>query len=90
MTPYPKNIKALDVILTSLIVKEPYPNKPLTISSEAIIMPKLAGIENSNDNCIDLFWMLETFEYFLDWIALESTGYETVPTAIPAIARLIW
>ena len=48
--PYPKNIKASDVILTSLEVKEPYPNNPFTISSEAIMRPKLAGIESSSDN----------------------------------------
>ena len=45
-----KNIKASDVILTSLEVKEPYPNNPFTISSEAIMRPKLAGIESSSDN----------------------------------------
>ena len=51
--PYPKNIKALDVILTSARVKEPYPNNPLIISSEAIINPRLAGTESNKDNCKD-------------------------------------
>ena len=89
-TPKPKNIKASDVKLTSSIVKEPYPNKPLIMSSAAITNPTLAGIENSKDNCIDLFWIFETFEKFFDLNAFESTGKETVPTAIPAIAKLIW
>ena len=51
--PYPKNIKALDVIFTSSREKEPYPNNPLTISSEAIINPRLAGTESNKDNCND-------------------------------------
>ena len=89
-TPKPKNIKAFDVNLTSSIVNEPYPNKPLIISSAAITKPILAGIDSSNDNCIDLFWMFETFEKFFDLNAFESTGKETVPTAIPAITKLIW
>ena len=55
ITPNPKNTKALDVILTSFDVKEPYPNNPFTISSEAIIKPRLAGIDNNKDNSIDLF-----------------------------------
>ena len=66
-TPYPKNIKAFDVISTSFNEKDPYPNNPLTISSDAIIKPKLAGIENSKDNCNDLFCMLDTLEKFLDF-----------------------
>ena len=50
-----KYIKASDVILTSFCVKEPYPNNPLIISSDAIINPKLAGIDNNKDNSNDLF-----------------------------------
>ena len=49
-TPQPKNTKALEVILTSLGEKEPYPNNPFIISSDAIIRPRLAGIENNKDN----------------------------------------
>ena len=80
ITPYPNKFKALDVISTSFWVNEPYPNNPFTISSEAIIKPRLAGIENSNDNSKDLFWIFEIFEKFFDWNALERIGSETVPT----------
>ena len=45
-----KNINAYAVISTSFDEKEPYPNNPFTISSDAIIKPRLAGIESSNDN----------------------------------------
>ena len=55
ITPYPKNISALDVSSTSFVEKEPYPKSALIISSEASIKPKLAGIENNKDNWIDLF-----------------------------------
>ena len=54
-TPYPKNFKAIDVIKTSFGEKEPYPNNPLTISSDAKIKAKLAGKDKSKDNSIDLF-----------------------------------
>ena len=43
--PYPKNFKAAAVISTSLREKVPYPNNAFTISFEAKIIPKLAGIE---------------------------------------------
>ena len=33
--------------------------------------------------------MSETFEKFFDLNAFERTGNETVPTAMPAMARLI-
>ena len=89
-TPNPNNIKASDVVLTSLDVKEPYPNKPFTISSDAIIRATLAGIESNSDNWIELLWILEILEKFFNLNALERTGNETVPTAIPAIAKLIW
>ena len=55
ITPKPKNINASEVTLTSCSVNDPYPNKPLTISSAAIINPKLAGIDNNKDNSKDLF-----------------------------------
>ena len=38
---------------------------------------------------IDLFCILETCGEFFCLKALESTGSETVPTAIPATAKLI-
>ena len=69
ITPKPKSIKALDVNSTSFVVNEPYPNSPLIISSDAIIKPMLAGIESSRDNCIDLFWIFETFEKFFDFFS---------------------
>ena len=54
-TPYPKYFKASAVNLTSSLENDPYPNKALTISSEAKIKPRLAGIDNNKDNSNDLF-----------------------------------
>ena len=54
------------------------------------INPALAGTESNNDNSTDLFCIKETFEKFFVLNALERTGNDTVPTAIPAIAKLIW
>ena len=88
-TPYPKNFKASAVILTSFEEKEPYPNNAFTISFDAKINPKLAGIEKRSESSKDLFCMSEIFFSFFILKALERTGKETVPTAIPAIARLI-
>ena len=48
-----KNIKAFEVISTSFNVKDPYPNNPLIISSDAIIKPILAGIDSNKDNYND-------------------------------------
>ena len=48
-TPYPKYFNAAAVISVSSLENEPYPNRPLIISSEAKTKPKLAGIENNND-----------------------------------------
>ena len=42
-TPYPKSFKAVAVISTSFIEKDPYPNNAFTISLDAKINPKLAG-----------------------------------------------
>ena len=89
-TPYPKNFNAAAVISTSLVEKDPYPNNALTISLDANISPKHAGIENKSESSKDLFWILEIFFTFFIFKALERTGNDTVPTAIPAIARLIW
>ena len=88
-TPYPKNFKAAAVISTSFKEKDPYPNNAFTISSDANINPKLAGIEKRSESSNDLFWILEIAFKFFILKALERTGKETVPTAIPAIARLI-
>ena len=49
-TPYPKNFKATAVIFTSSSKKDPYPNNALTISFDANINPKLAGIENRSES----------------------------------------
>ena len=49
-TPKPKKLNAREVISTSAEVKEPYPNNPVTISSDAKINPKLAGIDKSKDS----------------------------------------
>ena len=88
-TPYPKNFKAAAVIWTSLIEKDPYPNNAFTISFDAKINPKLAGIENKSESSKDLFCISEIFFTLLFLNAFDRTGKETVPTAIPAIARLI-
>ena len=88
-TPYPKNFKAAAVISTSLIEKDPYPNNAFTISFDASIKPKLAGIENRSESSKDLFCISEIFFTFFILKALERTGKDTVPTAIPAMARLI-
>ena len=82
-------MRASAVNATSSFEKDPYPNKALTISSEAKINPKLAGTDNNNDNSKDLFCIFEIFFRFFVLKAFDSTGKETVPTAIPAIARLI-
>ena len=52
--PQPKYFKADAVILIFSRVKDPYPNNALTISLEAKIKPKLAGIENKSESSIDL------------------------------------
>tara|TARA_B100001059_G_scaffold10260_1_gene8347 strand:- start:16 stop:237 length:222 start_codon:yes stop_codon:yes gene_type:complete len=54
-TPYPKNFKAAAVISTSFTEKDPYPNNAFTISFDANINPKLAGIENKSESSKDLF-----------------------------------
>ena len=77
------------VLLIFSVVNEPYPNKALTICSEAKISPMLAGIDNKSDNSIDLFCILEIFDIFFCLKAFDKTGNETVPTAIPANAKLI-
>ena len=88
-TPYPKNFNAAAVIFTSFIVNDPYPNNAFTISSDAKIKPKLAGIEKSSESSKDLLCIVEIFFIFFALKAFERTGKETVPTAIPAMARLI-
>ena len=52
-TPYPKYFNAFAVNFTSSLEKEPYPNKALTISSEARIKPRLAGIDNNKESSKD-------------------------------------
>ena len=56
----------------SSLENEPYPNKLLIISSEAIIKPKLAGIENNNESSNELFCILETLLIFFDLNAFEK------------------
>ena len=50
ITPYPKYLKAWAVTSASLAENDPYPNNALTISSEATINPKLAGIDKSKES----------------------------------------
>ena len=78
----------LNVVLIISILFSYFQN--LEIATQLSYGVTIAGIENSNDNSKDLFWIFEIFEKFFDWNAFERIGSETVPTAIPAIARLIW
>ena len=50
-----KTLRLLAVISTSFKEKDPYPNNALTISFDAKINPKLAGIENRSESSKDLF-----------------------------------
>ena len=47
--------KKLDKILINAKAGTPYPNSAFTISFEARINPKLAGIENRRESSKDLF-----------------------------------
>ena len=47
-------------------------------------------IENKSESSIDLLWMFEILKNFFCLKAFDKTGNETVPTATPAIAKLIW
>ena len=47
-------------------------------------------IENNKDSSKDLFWILNILGKFLFLNAFDKAGKETVPTAMPAIARFIW
>ena len=61
-TPIAKNVKAKDVLRTSFSPKDPYPNKLLTISSDAINKPNAAGRESAKDSSKDLF-CIKSIEY---------------------------
>ena len=88
--PYPKTFSALEVCLILSLSKDPYPNKQEMICSEPIISPAAAGAERKSESSTDLLWMLEICKIFFFLKAFDKTGKETVPTAIPAIAKLIW
>ena len=88
-TPKAKYINAKDVFPTSSWVKEPYPNKLLTISLDAINKPNAAGSDRARDNSKDLFCYILLEFLFFSLIFFERLGNTTVPTAIPAIAKLI-
>ena len=63
-TPNPKYLKASAVNLTSSLEKDPYPNKALTISSDAKIKPRLAGIDSNKESSRDLLWIFDSFFMF--------------------------
>ena len=84
-----KYINAKDVFPTSSCVKEPYPNKLLTISSDAINKPNAAGSDRARDNSKDLFCKILIEFLLFSLIFFDRLGNTTVPTAIPAIAKLI-
>ena len=54
-----------------------------------ILIQNLQELKTRSESSKDLFCILEIFLTFFILKALERTGKETVPTAIPAIARLI-
>ena len=88
-TPKAKYIKAKDVFVTSSCVKEPYPNKLLTISLDAKNKPNAAGNDRARDNYKDLFCKILIEFLSFSFIFFERFGKTTVPTAIPAIAKFI-
>ena len=47
------------------------------------------AIDNKRESSIDLLWILEIFKIFFCLKAFDKTGKETVPTAMPAMAKLI-
>ena len=63
-TPYKKNFKAVAVISTSFLLNDPYPNNAFTISSDAKINPKLAGIEKRRDSSKDSSLISLTLEHY--------------------------
>ena len=67
--------------------KDPYPNNAFTISFDAKINPKLAGMKIEVKAQRFTLNVRNFFNIFI-LKALERT-VKTVPTAIPAIARLI-
>ena len=77
------------MLVTSSCVKEPYPNKLLTICSDAINKPNAAGSDRARESSKDLFCKILIEFLFFSLIFFERLGNTTVPTAIPAIAKLI-
>ena len=88
-TPKAKYINTKDVLVTSSCVKEPYPNKLFTISLDAINKPNAAGSDKARDNSKDLFCKILIEFLLFSLIFFDRFGKTTVPTAIPAIAKLI-
>ena len=78
------------MLLISWILKDQYPNKQFTISSLASNKPSDAGSDNNRESSIDLFWIKLIDFLSFNLILFERFGSTTVPTAIPAIASLIW
>ena len=70
-------------------MKEPYPNKLLTISLDAINKPNAAGTDRARDSSKDLFCRKSSLDLLLFFTYLLKFGRIIVPIAIPAIARLI-
>ena len=87
-TPYPKNFKAAAVISTSFKRKRSISNNAFTISLDAKINPKLAGIEN-RVKVQKIYFVFQKLFNIFHFKSFERTGKETVPTATPAMARLI-
>ena len=60
-TPYPKYFKASEVNLTSSLEKDPYPNKALTISSDAklnqslLVLIIIKKVQKTCFECLTIF-----------------------------------
>ena len=62
-------------------------SRPYTSLMDSVVS-KISS--KATESSIDLLWILEILRKFLCLKAFDKIGNETVPTAIPAIAKLIW
>ena len=75
--------------MTLSSLKDPYPNRAETISSEAKINASVAGRLKNKLNSKDLFCKICSFDLFLLLTYLLKLGKIIIPIAIPAIAKFI-
>ena len=88
-TPKEKNVKAIAVLVTLSLSKDPYPNNDEIICSDAKYKAKAAGTDKNKQSSKALFCKSKALSKLLFLIFLDNSGSITVPTAIPATARLI-